>query len=657
MENEQEKIKRKAEKVIKNKGNLELAQLEATMEVVDKLEDMVETMTEHHTEIINKPEKETPEVQKIEITNSGMELAGAFFSMLKGEKGDSRTDEEVQELIKPLIPEPIKGQKGDKGDKGNDGKDGKDGLDGLDGKDGLNGKDGSPDTREQIVEKINSGDEESPKINAKQIEGLDFPTRIELQNEVNRVSRMGGSANIEVFKTGNKVGSGSGLNFTGSGVTVTNTNGQITNIDIGAGGASAFTDLTDVPSSYSGQGTKFVRVNGAETALEFATVSGGGDALTSAPLSQFATTTSAQLAGVISDETGSGALVFGTDPTFTTRINTPEIKATSSAGIDIHSNAGTQVALFGAGGGANSTFYGGAKFDYSTASTVPYFDASKNLISSAVTPTELGYVSGVTSAIQTQLNAKQATITFGTGVQTALGVNIGSAGAPVLFNGAGGTPSSMVGTNITGTASGLTAGTVTTNANLTGVVTSVGNATAIADAALSIAKTSGLQTALDAKAPLASPTFTGTVTIPAATISGNLNFSAVPATDHTAIGPTISAFNLGATIALMDLCYLGSSSKWLLTDADAASTTDGLLGICLDGGVDTDTTTMALPGSLVRDDSWNWTPGVPLYVDTATPGQIVATPPSGTDDGRRRIGFAVTADVIYFMPGPIITHV
>jgi hypothetical protein len=60
------------------------------------------------------------------------------------------------------------------------------------------------------------------------------------------------------------------------------------------------------------------------------------------------------------------------------------------------------------------------------------------------------------------------------------------------------------------------ADTVTTNANLTGPVTSVGNATAIADAALSIAKTSGLQTALDAKAPLASPTFTGTVTLPVA---------------------------------------------------------------------------------------------------------------------------------------------
>lgn len=44
-----------------------------------------------------------------------------------------------------------------------------------------------------------------------------------------------------------------------------------------------------------------------------------------------------------------------------------------------------------------------------TASTVPYLDASKVLTSSAVTPTELGYLSGVTSAIQTQLDGKVGT--------------------------------------------------------------------------------------------------------------------------------------------------------------------------------------------------------------------------------------------------------
>ncbi len=53
---------------------------------------------------------------------------------------------------------------------------------------------------------------------------------------------------------------------------------------------------------------------------------------------------------------------------------------------------------------------GKVKFSDLTATTVPYLDASKGLVSSAVTPTELGYVSGVTSAIQTQINTKQATI-------------------------------------------------------------------------------------------------------------------------------------------------------------------------------------------------------------------------------------------------------
>lgn len=43
----------------------------------------------------------------------------------------------------------------------------------------------------------------------------------------------------------------------------------------------------------------------------------GSYALTTGTLAQFASTTSAQLAGVISDETGSGKLVFATSPTFT----------------------------------------------------------------------------------------------------------------------------------------------------------------------------------------------------------------------------------------------------------------------------------------------------------------------------------------------------
>jgi len=62
------------------------------------------------------------------------------------------------------------------------------------------------------------------------------------------------------------------------------------------------------------------------------TSGGSGDALTTNPLSQFAATTSAQLAGVISDETGSGALVFGTSPTLTTpALGTPSALVLTNA--------------------------------------------------------------------------------------------------------------------------------------------------------------------------------------------------------------------------------------------------------------------------------------------------------------------------------------
>ena len=51
--------------------------------------------------------------------------------------------------------------------------------------------------------------------------------------------------------------------------------------------------------------------------------------------------------------------------------------------------------------------------------------------------------------------------------------------SPSLVTPALGTPTALVGTNITGTASGFTAGNVTTNANLTGAITSVGNAASL----------------------------------------------------------------------------------------------------------------------------------------------------------------------------------
>lgn len=72
------------------------------------------------------------------------------------------------------------------------------------------------------------------------------------------------------------------------------------------------------------------------------TLQAGTMATTGGTLAQFAATTSAQLAGIISDETGSGALVFGTSPTITTSI------VAGSASMDVFNTVATTVNAFGA---------------------------------------------------------------------------------------------------------------------------------------------------------------------------------------------------------------------------------------------------------------------------------------------------------------------
>ena len=123
-----------------------------------------------------------------------------------------------------------------------------------------------------------------------------------------------------------------------------------------------------------------------------------------------------------------------------------------------------------------------------------------------------------------------------------------------------------------------------------------------------------------------------------------------PDTDHTSTGPVTSTFNAGATITVMDLVYMASDGEWALTDADAASTATGMLAISLESKTDGNAMKVALTGSFVRDDTWAWTPGAILYVDTATPGAITATAPSGSADIVRVVGHAVSADVIFFNP-------
>lgn len=193
---------------------------------------------------------------------------------------------------------------------------------------------------------------------------------------------------------------------------------------------------------------------------------GSGDALVTNPLSQFASTTSAQLAGIMSDETGSGALVFGTSPSFTTPLlgtptsgnfstgsftwptfnqNTSGSAATLTTPRAIYGNnfdgsaALTQIiaSTYGGTGNGFTKFSGPAStektFTLPNASATVLTDnavvtvaqggsgattltgalvgnGTSAFVGSNVSLTELNYVDGVTSAIQTQIDTKAAAL-------------------------------------------------------------------------------------------------------------------------------------------------------------------------------------------------------------------------------------------------------
>lgn len=116
----------------------------------------------------------------------------------------------------------------------------------------------------------------------------------------------------------------------------------------------------------------------------------------------------------------------------------------------------------------------------------------------------------------------------------------------------------------------------------------------------------------------------------------------------------------GATLAFGDLVYRAAAdSRWELADADDAATSgDVVLGICVLAAAGDGSATRILRLGWVRADTAfpTFTVSGPVYVGT-TAGDVQTTQPSGTDDVIRRVGFAETADILFFNPSPdYITH-
>ena len=171
--------------------------------------------------------------------------------------------------------------------------------------------------------------------------------------------------------------------------------------------------------------------------------------------------TSAELAAVISDETGSGALVFATSPTLVTPIlGTPQsVTLTNGTGLPISSGVsglGTGIATFLAT--PSSANFAAALTDESGSSAVAFTNSPVLLTPNIGTPsyavltnaTGLPIVAGTTGTLSVARGGTGVTASTGSG-------NVVLSTSPVLTTPALGTPSAIVLTNATGTASNLTA--------------------------------------------------------------------------------------------------------------------------------------------------------------------------------------------------------
>ena len=233
----------------------------------------------------------------------------------------------------------------------------------------------------------------------------------------------------------------------------------------------------------------------------------GTVALTANKLSVFAATTSSELLGVISDETGTGSLVFATSPTLVTpALGTPASGTlTSCTGLPISGLAASTSTALGVGtielGHATDTTLARSGAGVVTIEGVNIVTTSstdtltnKTLTSPTLTAPALGTpasgtltsctglpISGLAASTSTALgvgtielgHATDTTLArSGAGVVTIEGVNIVTTSStdtltnktltsPTLTGPALGIPASGTLTNCTGTASGLTAGIAT----------------------------------------------------------------------------------------------------------------------------------------------------------------------------------------------------
>lgn len=140
--------------------------------------------------------------------------------------------------------------------------------------------------------------------------------------------------------------------------------------------------------------------------------------------------------------------------------------------------------------------------------------------------------------------------------------------------------------------------------------------------------------------------------------SGNLSWAAAgssttiastPGSDVTAEGLK-TTFTANENQGFGDVCFINSSGKAQLGDADAIATATTVA--LSTGTVLSNATGTYLIHGFARNNAWSWTVGGTLYLSTTgtTTNTITQTAPSGTSDVVQILGVAVASNSIYFNP-------
>ncbi len=148
------------------------------------------------------------------------------------------------------------------------------------------------------------------------------------------------------------------------------------------------------------------------------------------------------------------------------------------------------------------------------------------------------------------------------------------------------------------------------------------------------------------------------------TLAENTSIALDPAgsADGKFTGTTVTA-TAGYTQAFGDLVYLDpTDSRWEACDANSAAGADGdsrgIIGMVVVAGTDGAACTILLQGIIRADAKFpSFTINNPIYA-SETAGSVTQTQPVTTDVVIRIVGFAITADEMYFNPSnDYITHI